>query len=50
MLQPHQVFLRFDRGRATGPGSGDGLPVNPVSHIARDENARMLALGEMPND
>src|SRR3954454_4719285 len=49
MLQPTEIPLCFDRGRAAGARRGDGLLVNSISHIAGNENAGVLALGEMPN-
>ena len=45
-----QIALGLDRRRAAGAGSGDRLSINAIGHVAGDENSRVLALGQMPNE
>ena len=49
-MQMAQVALGLDRRGAARTSSGDGLPINAIRHITRDENARMFALRQMPDE
>src|SRR4051794_31562612 len=42
--------LNLDRGHATRSGSGDGLPVNSILHVARVEHARYTGAGASIRD
>jgi hypothetical protein len=49
LLDPAQIFLRLDCRSAAGAGGGHRLFVNAIRHIARNENARVFALGQVPD-
>ena len=49
-LKLAQVTLRLDGGSATGARRSHRLFVDAIGHVARDENAGMFALGQMPGE
>ena len=38
-LHPLQIFVRVERGHASGAGRGDGLAIDMIGHIAGGEYA-----------
>ena len=45
-----QVSFGFDRGGAARARRSNCLPIYSVGHVAGDENSRMLAFGQVPNE
>ena len=45
-----EIFLSFHRGGATGAGCRDRLLVNAVGDITGDEDPRVFAFRQMPNE
>ena len=43
-----EELFRVDRGHAAGPGSGNGLAIAVILHVARDEDARNICNAPVP--